>query len=281
MRRFTNLLVIATVAALAAGRAWPTDIETLPEFMERVELETRRLAIRPDGSVASDQWTQRGTLGYLIEHPLDPLNPSRIESRGKIPPSTHGWESKGRVILRSLSEFIPGKGIMLHLTWLRDGKITGSEDALMEDFGPITRTLFVEPRTGLKHVVRFTPISKQEEPSDPMQLDWGGPLLRKFTVLASGGARGEKIFVNLPGTGFFQFALRPFTGAEPQARIKGNVLSFRWQGEDYSWYGAKTGLGGGPWRVYMLASETIPADILRTLDAHDTSNVMFGAMKID
>ena len=182
MRRFTNLLVIAMVAALAAGRAWPTDIETLPEFLERVELEARRLVIRPDGSVAYDQFTYGGTLGTLVEHNLDPLNPSRVTSRGRIPPSAHGWDDKGLVALRSVSEFIPGKGIMLHLTWLRDGVVTRSEDGLMEDFGAITRS----------------------------------------------GKRGDH-------------------RDDEQVRETSHV----------------------------------PADILRTLDAHDTSNVMFGATKID
>lgn len=249
----------------------------LPSVDEKAEppanivIQSYGVVVRPDSSLRKDTrgWAT-GKLGGYFEHSIDPRGQGSSVSASPMPTqkSQRGW-----VTLRAKTGFELGKGITLNLEWMKDGRVTRTEDAVIKDFGSITRTLYTDPATRDRYVVRFTP-SLEREPEPEKVSEMGlpfafGPFLRNGVMLADPGGSStcQRHYINIPGSGFFQFSLFPFEGAQPIGKLDGNVLSFKWHGEDYRIYSRISTLAGGPWTVYLAVSETPPTDLVAPLDA--------------
>lgn len=268
---------------LAGGLGLQAVRAGVEEFRNNVQIETLTATLNPDGTVFRWGGTSLGNVGGSSETSMEikgtiPLVSSGVSSdpEGAFEPLT-----EGRLSLRESSRFVPGKGIVIHLEWFNGERLARVEDVVLEDFGSVTRILLVYPESGRKQVVRFTPVwMPPEKPSlvgEEISLRFG-PLLRdeELVVGPSGAARGSKVFASVPKVGFFQFSFRPFPGAEASATLDDHVLSFTWQDESYRWY-TPGGFDGGPWAVYLLATERVPAEMAEDFTGFDLENVVVGA----
>jgi hypothetical protein len=281
-------LVVGFLILAMAGNGSPSARarEDSENFGKEIWIDANAITFRTDGTVdETDSGWVRGMVGMDLEITRSVRGDQRNSVRGGPHLIPYDWGTS----LFARTEFKPGEGILFHLEWREEGKLVRTEEVVSRDFTSVTRTLLVEPETGLKHVVRFSPsLDKGSGPppapqrADRMRFNPGmtsGPLLRdgKMVGLIPGfGPSYEKVYINLPGIGFFQFSLLPFPGFEPSGRLDGAVVRFDWRGQKYQWFLGRAPLPNGVWTMYVKATDEIPPEWRRTIQPEFANEISVG-----
>lgn len=71
---------------------------------------------------------------------------------------------------------------------------------------------------------------------------------------SGGGVTGAVAWLQLPDRGRFVFSISPREGYDfrKAGRVRGNLLTFEWNGDSYEWRASQPILTGGPWNLYVM-----------------------------
>jgi hypothetical protein len=285
MKRMAMMIGLLALSIAAEGSQDALARENSEGSGKRIRIDAEEIRFQPDGTVDKRGGGAGGNVGIDIEFARSLKGDQRSSVRSGSHLIPYDWGTS----LFARTEFKPGEGIRFHLEWREEGKLIRTEEVISQDFASVTRTFFVEPGTGLKHVVRFSPSLVEEggSPPAPQRVDrmrfnpgmTAGPFLRngKMLALIPGFGPGfEKLYISLPGIGFFQFSLLPCTGFDPSGRLEGSVVSFDWRGEKYQWFLGRAPLPEGVWTMYVKATEEIPPEWRKTIQPEFANEILEG-----